>query len=154
MWHKFPYYVVPVDHGSAFPGVSTVMRPALEVTLRSPTGEERCLAIVDTGADYCLFPLSLVDRLGLQMKDARPVSDISGYGSNYDPDEEVLFWPVVLDIVPGLSISTVVGFSQRQEEVGWGLLGQLGFFNEVADVCFNYRAATFAIKVLDPAPPG
>jgi hypothetical protein len=159
MLHNFPYSKVPVDHGNAFPEVHIAMRPVLRVTLRSPTGEAPFTAIVDSGADYCLFPLHLRAKLGLRMEDARSVSGIAGYGSSYDNGQDVLFWPLVLDIAPGLSISTVVGFAERQDEVGFGLLGQLGFFSKVAQVYFDHRAGWFAIKPLDPAesfamPPG
>ena len=151
-WHRFFYYEVsPVDHGKAFPFLSSVKRPRLTVTLRNVTNEEQCFAIVDSGADYCLFPLSLRAKLGLRMEDSRPVSGIGGYGSSYDEGQDVLFWPLVLEIGSGLSISTVVGFTERQDEVGFGILGQLGFFNEVAQVYFDYNAGWFAIKGKGPA---
>ena len=128
------------------------MRPILRVTLRSSTNEEQCDAIVDSGADYCLFPLNLSDKLGLRVEDSLRVPGIVGYGSSYDSDkaEDVPFWQVELAIAPGLSISTIVGFTDRQDGVGFGILGQLGFFSKVAQVSFDYKAGRFAIMAVNP----
>ncbi len=118
----------------------------LRVTLRSAVAEVECDALVDSGADYCLFPNFLAEKLRLPASEARVVSEIGGYGGSSSPEDQTLFWSVGLDVAPGCSISTYVGFSERQDQVAFGILGQLGFFSEVGGVYFDHRAGWFGIK--------
>lgn len=154
MWHYFRYYQYsPVDHGRAFPGAgSSAMRPILRVMLRSAESEEERLAMVDSGADYCLFPLYLTTGLGLLMKDSTPVSGIVGFG--LDGSEDVPFWSLALDIGSGASVVTRVGFTEKLNEYEIGVLGQLGSFSEVEQVTFNYQKGSFGIYTIDPVAQG
>ena len=44
----------------------------------------------------------------------------------------------------------MVGFTEKLNEQSFGLLGQLGFFSNVAEVRFDYEAGLFGIAVVDP----
>jgi hypothetical protein len=148
MWHKFPYLeVFPVDHGDAFPGVDRVIRPALNIKLKYDGREESFKALVDSGADFCVFPLALAGPLGLRREDAKLVPGISGYGSqNGSP---LLFWIVTLEISTDLSITTLIGFSEAQDRLDFGILGQRGFFSELEQVSFAYGGGGFALRTPD-----
>jgi hypothetical protein len=159
MLHNFPYDIeTHVDHGAAFPGIDTTKRPILAVMLRSSIAQAPCEALVDSGADYCLFPWYLIKDLGLRMADATPISGIFGYGDS--SDAAIPFWRLDLDVMAppaagqlwpttSFSIRTTIGFSAKQDRMGFGLLGQLGFFSEVAQVHFDYKAGWFRIDAVD-----
>ena len=150
MWYNFPYFEIsPVNHGAAFPTLNSILRPALKVALRSSSVRYSLLATVDSGADFCLFPLFLVDHLGLNIDEAKLIPNISGYGS--DGGEDVPFWSLTMEIENGPSLSTMVGFSARQKD--FGLLGQRGFFSEFEQINFSHRGQCFSIKAAEPANP-
>ena len=146
-WHKFPYVEIsPVDLGDAFPGVSGAMRPLLKVALQHDECEERCDALVDSGSDYCVFPMDLHKRLGLSLEEAKCVRGVTGYGSTEAPSE-VFFWRVTMrfdSVNSSHAITTLVGFSEHQQTLGFGVLGQLGFFSELMQVTFYYENGGFA----------
>jgi hypothetical protein len=126
------------------------MRPMLRVKLQNHAKEESYNAIVDSGADYCLFPLHLADKLDLRLADPMPVSGIIGFGPGDGCD--VPFWPLVLEIAPGFSITTVVGFSEALDDKDFGILGQLGFFSKVGEVRFDYKAGLFGLSPAEDCP--
>lgn len=164
MSHDFPYQIdTAVDHGTAFPATNSGRRPILVVILRSSTTQAPCEALVDSGADYCVFPSYLIADLGLRMEDATHISGILGHGDDSDnPDYAVPFWQLDLDVMAPpaagqfgpttrFSIRTTIGFTAKQDRMNFGLLGQLGFFSQVKQVHFDYMSRWFRIDTVDPA---
>jgi hypothetical protein len=61
---KFPYTmsIAPaIDSGSEI----VLLRPEIPVRVHGPTGAAEMLALVDTGADNCVLPLSIARELGI-----------------------------------------------------------------------------------------
>lgn len=78
----------------------------------------------DSGADACLFPLSLAVLLKLDiLKLPRGVT--GGVGSSANST----FWDTIrVDLGHGIEFSAYTGFTQGMDQMGLGLLGQVGFF--------------------------
>jgi hypothetical protein len=64
------------------------------------------------------------------------------------------YWNVVLDFSGALTISTIAGFTDGLNAIGFGLLGQMGFLDRV-NLLLNYRSGKFHIETDDPlqTPP-
>jgi anaerobic ribonucleoside-triphosphate reductase len=62
---RFPYTVFPARPDAAFPDRQTISRPIVTVTLERGALSIATFAIVDSGADNCLFPASLAAQLGI-----------------------------------------------------------------------------------------
>lgn len=63
---KFPYR----EYITTFPGTSDfrlILRPVISVQIGGPAHELRCDALVDTGADETLLPLSFAKVLGVEL---------------------------------------------------------------------------------------
>jgi hypothetical protein len=114
------------------------------VTLINGQSTFSCYAIVDSGADYCAFPLPFVSPLGLDPLHAA-VDQCVGVGGYGVP---TYFWDVVIHLIgTEESFPTKVGFTEGLNHLGMGLLGQEGFFNRFQvsfDLC---RSGLFHIEV-------
>jgi len=104
------------------------------VTLRN--GRQRTgsfLSLIDTGADYCLFPSDYLEEIGIDRSTLRP-----GTVQGVSIDAGVLYANVDLAI-EGLGEWTVyAGFSDYWRGQHVGFLGQVGFFDRFT-VSFDYR---------------
>jgi hypothetical protein len=93
-------------------------------------GSAATCAIVDSGADACIFPLSVMRELQLDQAIGRPSPILHPFtGARVD----VLYFRVQLHIVRLNPILTEVGFTDTK--IGYGTLGQRGFFDRF-DVAF------------------
>jgi hypothetical protein len=109
-------------------------------------------ALVDSGADCCLFPLSLSRALGLDPHVAVQVEGITSYGVNPGEGHNAFFWPITLQTTADLSVSASIGFSEELEDSEFGILGQNGFFTEFSWICFNLKDRVFTVKTKGPSP--
>lgn len=82
VWHNFPYReIFTANLGDTFQNDYRLSRPALDVVLKNGPYQATCLALVDSGADFCIFPTRFIKELGLRSEDATHVPDISGFGA-------------------------------------------------------------------------
>ncbi len=151
------YTRVPIGPTATHPNGHIVLRPWLIAGVALPGQARRlpCTVCLDTGADSCVFPLSLAHRLGLNVLDM-PSSLTMGVGSSavvYHAQvnveigftragEQAPFHVIRLDII--------TGFTEGLDAQGIGLLGQSGFFDR-HDVLFSQRQGFFTI---DTGPNG
>ncbi|HZB87646.1 MAG TPA: hypothetical protein VE291_03215 [Terracidiphilus sp.] len=97
----------------------------------------------DSGADSCLFPLSLAILLKLDVL-SLPIALSGGVGSQGN----ITYYDTVeIDIGNGMKFSAYAGFTSAMNHIGWGLLGQAGFFENFA-VEFLYNRKIFNIEPL------
>jgi len=78
---KFAYR----EYVSPFPGTSDfrlILRPVITIRIVGPTADPRWDALVDTGADETLLPLSLAGLLGLEL-DATATSQAAGISGDH-----------------------------------------------------------------------
>jgi hypothetical protein len=113
---------------------SNVQRPCVRAVLINGDNQQECFALVDSGADTCVFPSSIVGALGLEPIDALLDRKTAGFGSV--SEEATRYWSLIVNIENKFSLTTEIGFSDRQNEYGFGLLGRQGFFSELECVCF------------------
>ena len=124
----------------AFPAGRQVRRPVLSLALVNGAHRLSCYAIVDSGADHCVFPRSFMQPLGLDPL-AAPVDMTSGVGGTNIPTH---FADVTLDFGP-TQFSVYAGFTTGMDQIGIGLLGQSGFFDR-HKVTFDYKSKLFTIE--------
>ena len=122
----FPYFSLPLPADEAHPQGSIAHRPLAFATITGSNGSStRCIVMSDSGADACLFPLSLeidlkLDILGL------PKGLTGGVGSSAN----TTCWDTIaVDLGHGIAFSVYSGFSKGMDQMGLGLLGQVGFFD-------------------------
>jgi hypothetical protein len=132
---KFAYR----EYVSIFPGSEDyrlILRPVITIRLIGPKAEARWDALVDSGADETLFPLSLAEVLGIEL-DQQMTSEAAGVSSDrlkihygdvelqIESDQETIAW------------RTTVGFvdfgSASDEVIILGHGGCLDFFTATFD---------------------
>jgi len=113
----------------------------LGVTLFHGGRDFRCYAIVDSGADDCMFPSAFAAQIGLELKAGRPYL-FSGAGSR---GQLAYFFDIELEIAGVLQYPLPVGFTQAMDSSRVGLLGQNGFFDRI-NVCFSLRERKFILE--------
>src|SRR6266498_4020335 len=64
--HTFQYTGIPIPATAPFPQGQTALRPLVIVTLTASNGKKvRCVALPNSGADQCVFPLSFAFAIQL-----------------------------------------------------------------------------------------
>ena len=137
----FNYEVRDIPPTTAFPDGQRVLTPMLHGKVSVQQGQGvLCRLCLDTGADRCTFPLSFAGRLGLNQA-AMP----EGVNRGSTGTSPVYYAEVDIEI-PYLhngrryrwNLKTVAGFVAGMDAQGFGVLGQIGFFDEFC-VTFNQR---------------
>jgi hypothetical protein len=99
------------------------------------------MVLPDSGADACLFPLSLALLLKLDVL-RLPKALTGGVGSQAN----VTFYDTItIDLGNGILFSAYSGFTQGLDSIGLGLLGQAGFFEHYT-VEFQHKQKIFTVE--------
>ena len=96
----------------------------------------------DSGADDCLFPLTLAIMLKLDVLQL-PKAMTGGVGSQTNT---TYYDKISIDMGNGIVFNTYAGFTQGMDSVGLGLLGQSGFFESYV-VEFRHCDKTFSVEL-------
>jgi hypothetical protein len=103
----------------------SISRPVIEIILRNKENSIRYEALVDSGADLCLFDQSVGEAIGINIKSGK-VKEIFGVGGKVS-----LYYmhPVVIK-VGGWEYKIEAGFMPdvAGRVIPYGLVGQKGFF--------------------------
>jgi hypothetical protein len=122
---SFPYVSFPLLPDEAHPGGSIAHRPLAFATITASNGAStRCIVIPDSGADACLFPLSMAILLKLDILKL-PKGLTGGVGSSANT---TYYDTITIDLGYGIAFSAYTGFTEAMDRLGLGLLGQNGFF--------------------------
>lgn len=122
--------------------ISQVIRPIIPIFLKSETTFIVYRALIDSGADYCIFSIDLAYLLGIKLSPRDNVS-FTGVGK-----EKVQgFWGEVEIRTGGISYKTKAIFAEISD-FGHGILGQKGFFDHF-DVNFSYQQELIDIKQVE-----
>ncbi len=107
-------------------------------------GEKRltCYAIVDSGADHCVFPRSFLPQLGLDALSG-PSDVMSGAGGPAGTH----FFNITMAVQGIATFPLYAGFTDGLDRLGLGLLGQAGFFDRF-HVHFKRSQGFFEIEIL------
>ena len=120
---RFPYQERPRNPSEAFPNVTSRSVPIIPVTLSSKGQSFTMDALVDSGADNCIFPGMLGVGLGIEVQRG-PKQKIFGLGGRVI---EAHFHHVKLK-VGNAECDVYAGFTFDSIGIS-GLLGQRGFFD-------------------------
>ena len=115
---KFPYRKINLKH--PFSSKPFILRPIIPISLRFNNRSIRYEALIDSGADFNIFPLEIAENLGIKLERGKKIYFSSVSGDALDG--------VITDLVLELGstrVETKVVFAQ----VGNGVLGQYGFFD-------------------------
>lgn len=121
---KFPYQRFDITPCPAFPDITTTLRPVILVTLEHQGQKQRYRALVDSGADFCIFHSLVGELLGLAVEQGKEASfgGIGGGGMRaYFHTVKVYFGDYAYDLY--------CGFTRDIPPEGYGILGQVGFFD-------------------------
>lgn len=146
------YTRVPLEPIASDPNGHVVLRPWLIAGVALPGQEQLlpCTVCLDTGADQCVFPLSLAHRLGLNVL-GMPTSITMGVGATavvYHANVRVVISFTragEIDPFHVIELDILAGFTEGLDAQGIGLLGQNGFFDRYA-VIFNQKRGVFTIS--------
>lgn len=123
----FPYLLIDVKPTPAFPLGYSAYRPCATVSIGR--GDRRTVpftALIDTGADHCLFPIDYLDVLGIEQSSLTS-SPMHGTGQ----DLNVLFAYVALEIQDFGEWLVYAGFSEQWRNQHVGFLGYSGFLDRL-----------------------
>lgn len=140
---KFRYNKFPARPSEAF-FQDFVLQPTLDVVLVNPKTRRQiiCHALVDSGADFCIFHGLFGEAIGLDVR-AGKTQPFRGVTSG---KAKAYVHQVILE-VSGVGGKVPVGFSYDLETPFRGLLGQRGFF-ELFKVSFNFPQRWFQLKLV------
>ena len=122
------------------------LRPVLTLEIESHDRKLGCMAIVDSGADECVFPLSYALELGLD-----PLKAETGHTSGVGGASNTYHWDVTLRFQFG-AVRLRAGFMESLNTIGFGLLGQTGFF-DYAKVLFDQKNGLFSVEPYGDVQP-
>jgi predicted aspartyl protease len=99
------------------------LRPVVPITVEHSEKYINYTALMDTGADTCLFSSDVAHMLGIELK-AVPAREMVGIANT----TVQAYYHVVRIRIGDVSYRTSVGFAEMPNEL-YGLLGQQGFFD-------------------------
>lgn len=122
---KFKYYKFPFPQKSEIFG-NAILKPIIPIRISYGNNSLKYSALIDSGADFCIFHSQIGEYFGLDIKSG-PKDSFSGITPGITM-AEVYFHEITLN-VGGWDYKTIVGFSEGIADFGYGLLGQKGFFD-------------------------
>lgn len=118
---QFDYAREPGSPSGAFPNKTEVLRPSIDITVKYGEESIDTSALIDSGADFCMFPYEVGEVLLIHVESGKDES-IRGVGNISYP----VFFHNVTIIVGGHVLEVFSGFGKC---IPRPLLGQLGFFD-------------------------
>ena len=101
-------------------------------------------SLVDSGADFCVFPANVGKAIGLDVYEGDNVSTF-GIGGH----ETLYFHKVTVEVIineQSLKFECRAGFSTKLNAKGIGFLGRDGFFDLFQEISFNQKVKMFRLK--------
>jgi len=130
---KLDYRKFPAEPTEPFPHRNSVIRPVVPIALINGSNRVRMYALIDSGADYCIFHDEIGEQIGLHIESGKALP-FSGIGS---AGQTAYFHNIKLE-VGGHEFDCYAGFSSDIQNLPYGLLGQVGFF-DIFRVAFDYK---------------
>lgn len=115
---KFPYRKINLQN--PFSTKKFILRPIITFSIKYKDKSLRFEGLIDSGADFNIFPIEIARKLGISLKDSDHIS-FSGVGGNIIAGTKA---EVLLEI-GSCKIRTKVVFAPVEN----GILGQYGFFD-------------------------
>ncbi len=139
-----PYQRIQIPAQGDIPS-KTIYVPVLKTTLFYKNKERLFYidSLVDSGADFCVFPVNTGKAIGLNIQEGKNLSTF-GIGGK----ETLYFHQVKVEIIikdePWI-FECRAGFSTKLNSKGIGFLGRDGFFDLFKEVTFNQSVKMFRL---------
>jgi hypothetical protein len=143
---EFPYKRFPGTFHAADSSSADLQRPVLTVLLRKNGKAVTSLSLIDSGADFCMFPASTAKLLGISLPTKRKLVFSGTAGTPqiaYFERVEAKIWNGNESEAP-ITFELNAGFCESLEHLGMGLLGQDGFFSQFS-VAFDLPSRLFHV---------
>src|SRR3989344_5662736 len=137
---KFPYRKFSLDEHSEFFG-KAILKPIIPIELIFGDKNIRYMALIDSGADFCILHDSLAKELGLSVQGGREIK----FGGIQNGKPSKAFLHSLKINVGGRDYETTLGFSSEIAPHGYGILGQKGFF-DIFTVQFDLAKEEIELK--------
>ena|SRR3989344_5577930 len=121
---KFRYYKLPLRNQSDFFGYS-ILKPIIPIGLTMRGKLFDYAALIDSGADFCIFDAGIGEALDIDVKSGRKIT----FSGIQDAGGAQAYVHEVTIVIGGWEHKTMVGFSYDIASDGYGILGQKGFFD-------------------------
>lgn len=132
---KFKYRKINLK--DPFSNKKYILRPIISVSLQHKNKSIHYEALIDAGADFCIFPIELADILGIKLNPKRTI-----YFSGVDEQPIKGIISKVILRIGEINITTEIVFA---ESGSTRVLGQRGFFDHF-DVKLSYQRQTIEIE--------
>jgi len=133
---KFKYRKTSI--ASPFSKRKILVRPIIPISLKSGGRSLRYEALIDSGADFSIFPTEIAKKLGVNLKKAKKIYFSSATGNLV----QGILTKIKLDIGKE-GFETFVVFADLAEKTG--ILGQYGFFDKFI-IRFDLQKEDIEIK--------
>lgn len=120
---KFPYRRISVYSSPAFLKRDYLLRPIIPISLTKGDNKIRFEALIDSGADYTVFPGILGRLLEIEVESGKKDSIVGVSGESIN----VYFHNIIIE-VGGWSFEIFAGFADKMNKAQ-AVLGQSGFFD-------------------------
>ena len=122
-------------------------RPIIPVRLSYKNSAINVPALIDSGADFNVFPLSIAKDLKLNLNMDKPLI----FGGVGDKSPKLTGYLAVLDLMiynkgESVNFSTPIVFSNDIPSNGFSLLGEVGFFDHLNQVSFFYKRGKIILE--------
>ena len=137
---KFKYHKLNLPTPSDFFG-KFIFKPIIPVKISNLGAGVKYAALIDSGADFCIFDAGIGEYLGINIKSA---AEIQFGGIQTLGGAKAYLHKVNIEI-GGHKFRTDVGFSYDIARHGYGILGQRGFF-DIFSVKFDLAKEEIELK--------
>ena len=139
---QFPYIKFPSLPNPAFPDRKHGKRPVIPIEVKYKEKAIKYLALIDSGADFCIFHAEIGEIIGVNVKKG---PKLEYYGITGEK-EEAFFHNISINI-GGWDRKCYCGFSYQsnKNKMPYGILGQKGFF-DLFRVSMDYEKNQIELK--------
>lgn len=139
---KFDYFKFPLPEKSSFFG-SSILKPIIPANIINiGNGKSvRYAALIDSGADFCIFDAEMGEYLGIDIKSGEKET----FGGIQDRGGACAYLHKIEVEIGGWKYKTVVAFSYDIAKRSYGIFGQKGFF-DIFSVKFDYSKEEIELK--------
>jgi len=121
---KFKYYKLSLPRRSDFFG-NAILKPIIPIAISVGGQRLDYAALIDSGADFCIFHAEIGEYLGLDIRSGK----LESFGGVQAAARAEAFIHEVSVNVGGWNYKINAGFSYDVAKYGYGLLGQKSFFD-------------------------
>lgn len=137
---KFKYRRFDLFPSSDFFG-KFILKPIIPIQISRTDTLVKYAALIDSGADFCIFHAGIGEYLGLNVKSGVEI----GFGGIQNVGTAKAYLHKVSLEIGGIQFKADIGFSYDISNRGYGIFGQKGFFDRFI-IKFDLKKEEIEIK--------